>query len=120
MKDTILCIGGPLDGQRATDYGMFLNCQCEDTHRNIIEPLIPQLRPCLELEEIKALTGSSGHREPKFLKEDFERRDLLMKRYSKRRFFMRRSGATIAVYVLEGMSDDAAELQLRVLYRASA
>lgn len=114
MAAELLCVGGPLDGKLARDCGMYLVYQCEDTHRNILEPLIPQLRPCLELEEIKALTGSSGHREPRFLAEDNERRMLLQKRYEKRRWANRRGGV-IYIYVLDGMSDKEANQRVRKL-----
>lgn len=57
--------------------------QCEDVHSFMIAPPF-LLKPCLELQEFEALTGSTYHRRPHGpLREDMERTQLLRQHYQR-------------------------------------
>jgi hypothetical protein len=96
----VLFIGGPLHGQKGfvPELLSHVHIPGKDPHHLCnATPLIPELKPCLELEEIKALTGRSNHRENRVLKEEFERQDLLMHSYRHTRWL--RDGIIHDLYV---------------------
>lgn len=79
-ENSVLFVGGPWHGQRKILCGSTLPAvfyvQGTNTYAKAMMPLVPSLRPCLELQEIEALTGSSCHREPRVLREELEREEL--------------------------------------------
>jgi hypothetical protein len=107
MND-LICIGGPLHGKIAADIGSVMVCQLPDPHLPVLH-VQPHLRECLELKEIRALTGSSGHREPRVIKEHHERQIVLRRNYLKRGYVFR--GRMRWAYVFEGHEPKQRELR---------
>ncbi len=113
MPYPIHFVGGPFHGQSTFKRRMSWIVKLTDPHHHMtVRPKVPQ---CLEIEEIKALTGSTGHRNfDKILAEDFERGQTLCRRYDLKQF-MREGVGIFDVYVFEGWSDEAAETEISKL-----
>jgi hypothetical protein len=88
-----------------------------DPHHRLCPPE-PRLRPCLELQEIEALTGRSNHRQPGPIREDFEREQLLIHDYELHRCQLN-DGRLRWLYVDSGLTQVEAErLAVRVIEEA--
>ena len=83
-QNAVLFVGGPwhgqlknLDDSPPTVLHVRVQNSCDRGHLSVKA----SLRPCLELEEIKALTGSSGHWEPCSLSDRFQQAQLSQHTY---------------------------------------
>jgi len=107
-------LGGPLHGLlRPVEHpGKPVICRGRDDRRAEIPPRA--LRPCLELEEIKALTGRTWHRVPGVgVLEDYEREELTRKVYQPQMIEYRR-GRVEMMYVLTGYQLETFEVLLLI------
>jgi len=106
-------VGGPLHGKSTLKRQMIWHVQLPDPHHGMTRR--PQVPKCLEIEEIKALTGSTGHRDfNRILREDFERAGTLARYYELKRF-MREGAGMFDVYIFQGWNDEQAETAIREL-----
>lgn len=115
----VLCVGGPLHGQRVCCDLPRMRCMLPDPHRMRFRPLTPAKPDCLEQREIEALTGRTYRRHDGPLLEDFERDSLRMRDYERRNFVIAHPIPEVFdVYVFCGMDDDTAAGHVLELFEA--
>lgn len=111
-----LFVGGPMHGRReAIKAGVPYVYARSWTSSPLLFVGHKSLEPCLELEEIHALTGRSNHRDPNHIPiEVFEREQLSHKRYILKGISF--EGKNFDVYLLDSM-DSLGNEELLLLIR---